>query len=65
MCTGTNYYGESSPPAFADFVQLACGPNSACGVRRGGVLACWGYAVWGELDGARGVVQVSVHNNNM
>lgn len=65
VCTGSNYYGEASPPPFTDFVQHSCGPNTVCGVRRGGILACWGYDSWADLNGVRGVLQVSVQNNHM
>lgn len=40
-CWGTNYNGESTPPA-GTFVQITSGSNSSCARNIDNVVACWG-----------------------
>ena len=39
---GDDDYGQFTPPA-GEFTSVSAGDNHACGVKRDGTVACWGY----------------------
>jgi hypothetical protein len=42
-------YGEDLSPAWTEpFVAVSVGVDHACGIRRDGVVACWGDNAYGQ-----------------
>ena len=46
-------YGPEPPPS-GRFTQVSGGYDSACALRVGGHVACWGYNLWGEAHAPSG-----------
>jgi hypothetical protein len=63
-CWGNSTFGQTTPPADANFVQMGAGNEHVCGVRVDGTVACWGNQGQSRAAAPAGTGFVQVSGGN-